>query len=120
MMGVRRLSIFGAVKKMASKAAGAAKGMACKSLGGKAIAACKSAVAAGASKAISFVQSKVKQVNVKVAQPCFVALGNSLCEKAEKKACGRRLIAIPAPIKNAMSGVWGAVKPDVTKFGVCM
>merc|ERR1712151_684832 len=121
MMGVRRLSIFGAIKSVAKKAAGAAKGLACKVGGAKAESACESAVKAGVGKAVSFAQSKVKSINVALAKPCFVTLGSALCKTAEKKACGRRrMVAIPAAVKKAMAGVWGAIKGDVKTFGSCM
>merc|ERR1711976_1148933 len=91
MMGVRRLSIFGAIKSAAGKAASMAKGAACKIGGAKAEAACESAIKAGVAKAAAFAKSKVSKIDVGAAKPCFVALGTALCKKAEKKACGRRL-----------------------------
>merc|ERR1712151_1037729 len=115
MMELRRLGIMGKIK-------GAVGGAACKALGGKALSMCNSAVDGAVAKGAGFLAGKVKQLKGKLgdAKNCLKAFGHSLCGKAKTKACGRRMIAIPAPVKNAMAGVWAAVKPDVTALGSCL
>merc|ERR1712050_716019 len=124
LVGARRLGfmskIKGAVKGAAKKAAGAARGLACKAFGGKALAMCKSAVAAGVGKAQAAIKKKFPKVDLPGSKKCLIAFGDALCTKAEKKACGRRLLSIPGPVKKAMSSVWGAVKGEVKTLGVCM
>merc|ERR1712151_1360700 len=115
MMELRRLGIMGKIK-------GAVGGAACKALGGKALSMCNSAVDGAVAKGAGFIAGKVKQLKGKLgdAKNCLKAFGHSLCGKAKTKACGRRMIAIPAPVKNAMAEVWAAVKPDVTALGACL
>merc|ERR1712151_655358 len=122
MMGLRRLGILGALKGAAKKVGGMAKGAACKALGGKALSMCNGAVDGAVAKGASFLAGKVAVLKGKMgaAKGCLKDFGHSLCAKAKAKACGRRMIAIPAPVKNAMAGVWAAVKPDVTKMGACL
>merc|ERR1712066_962736 len=122
MMGLRRLGILGALKGAAKKVGGMAKGAACKALGGKALSMCNSAVDGAVAKGAGFLAGKVAVLKGKLgaAKDCLKTFGHSLCGKAKKKACGRRMIAIPAPVKNAMAGVWAAVKPDVTALGTCL
>merc|ERR1712054_433903 len=124
MLGVRRLGMFNKLKKAAKKAgksvANKAKGAACKAFGGKALGMCKQAVKAGVNKAADALKKKIPKLNPSLAKPCLEALGNAMCDKAYKKACGRRMVAIPAPVKKAMKGVWNAVKGDVKNFKSCM
>merc|ERR1712190_394208 len=96
---------LGAIKGAASKVGNMAKGAACKALGGKALSMCNSAVDGAVAKGASFLSGKVAALKGKMgeAKGCLTAFGHSLCAKAKAKACGRRLIAIPAPVKNAMA-----------------
>merc|ERR1711879_206205 len=81
---------------------------------------CKQAVAAGVKKGAAMLKKKIKQLPVAAGSKCLKTFGNALCDKAYKKACGRRLISIPGPIKSAFKQVWGAIKGDVNKLKTCM
>merc|ERR1711972_114382 len=124
LMGMRRLFSLGgmvsAAKSAAGKVASAAKGLACKAFGGKALAMCKSAVAAGVSKAAAAFKAKFPKIDLPGATKCFTTFGEALCTKAEKKACGRRLLSIPGPVKDAMMKMWNEVKPEAAAMGKCL
>jgi len=120
LVGMRRLSLLSMAKSAAGKVAGAAKGLACKAFGGKALAMCKSAVAAGVSKATAAFKKKFPKMDLPGAGKCFTAFGDALCTKAHKKACGRRLLSIPAPVKSAMMKMWAEVKPEAATMGKCL
>merc|ERR1711879_836295 len=81
---------------------------------------CKQAVAAGVKKGAAMLKKKIKQLPVAAGSKCLKTFGNALCDKAYKKACGRRAISIPGPIKSAFKQVWGAIKGDVNKLKSCM
>merc|ERR1712007_339089 len=100
--------------------AGAAKGAACKAFAGKAQSMCDGAVKAGVAKAAAFIKSKFPKVDAPAANKCLVGFGKALCAKAVKKACGRRLFSVPAPIKKAFTAVAGAVKPDAEALFKCL
>merc|ERR1712039_405465 len=51
---------------------------------------------------------------------CKAFGGEALCTKAEKKACGRRLLSIPGPVKDAMMKMWNEVKPEAAAMGKCL
>merc|ERR1712054_504785 len=97
-----------------------AKKGACAAFGAKGLAMCKQAVAAGVKKGAAMLKSKIKQLPVAAGSKCLTTFGNALCDKAYKKACGRRMISIPGPIKNAFKQVWGAIKGDVNTLKSCM
>merc|ERR1711998_353523 len=86
MVGLRRLF---SIKGMARKAAGMAKKGACAAFGKKGLDMCKQGVAAGVGKAAGALKGKMPNLDTTAAQGCLKAFGNSLCDKAFKKACGR-------------------------------
>merc|ERR1712050_259017 len=98
LMGMRRLfslgSVVSAAKSAAGKVAGAAKGLACKAF--------------------------FPKIDLPGATKCFTTFGEALCTKAEKKACGRRLLSIPGPVKDAMMKMWNEVKPEAAAMGKCL
>merc|ERR1711879_777335 len=113
-IGRRRMwSIGGALKSAAKKAGSMAKKGACAAFGKKGLAMCKQAVAAGVKKGAAMLKKKIKQLPVAAGSKCLKTFGNALCDKAYKKACGRRLISIPGPIKSVFKQVWGAIKGAV-------
>merc|ERR1712007_398985 len=122
LFGLRRnlWSVMGKLKSAAGKLAGAAKGAACKAFAGKAQSMCDGAVKAGVAKAAAFIKSKFPKVDAPAANKCLVGFGKALCAKAVKKACGRRLFSVPAPIKKAFTAVAGAVKPDAEALFKCL
>merc|ERR1711879_790092 len=67
----------------------------------------------GALKGAAMLKKKIKQLPVAAGSKCLKTFGNALCDKAYKKACGRRLISIPGPIKSVFKQVWGAIKGAV-------
>merc|ERR1712230_98299 len=91
LMGMRRLFSLGSVVSAAKSAAGK--------------------VTAAAFKA------KFPKIDLPGAQKCFTTFGEALCTKAEKKACGRRLLSIPGPVKDAMMKMWNEVKPEAAAMG---
>merc|ERR1712226_311688 len=97
MLGIRR-RLFSFAKML--------KKGACAAFGKKALGMCKSGVVAATKKAAGFIKSKLSMLDTTKGEGCVKTLGNALCDKAYKKACGRRL-GIPAPIKKAFSAVWG-------------
>merc|ERR1711939_1130210 len=64
--------------------------------------------------------AKFPKIDLPGAQKCFTTFGEALCTKAEKKACGRRLLSIPGPVKDAMMKMWNEVKPEAAAMGKCL
>merc|ERR1711879_366011 len=79
------------VKGLVKKAGSLAKKGACAAFGKKGLDMCKQAVSAGVKKAGSFLKSKLKTLDLSKGEGCVKALGNALCDKAYKKACGKTI-----------------------------